>query len=120
MAENAAAEFDRLSRDKETPKDIEKKFVSLKGTIRAASEIKGNLTKDNDMARSETINIIDLLVNNDICPSRAEAKRLIRQGGVYLDSFRIEDIAFNQQYKPGEKHIVKIGKHKFFEIIFKE
>jgi len=120
MAENAAAEFDRLSRDKETPKDIEKKFVSLKGTIRAASEIKGNFTKENDMARIEAINIIDLLVNNDICPSRGEAKRLIRQGGVYLDSFRIEDITFNLPLKPGEKHIVKIGKHRFVEIIFEE
>jgi tyrosyl-tRNA synthetase len=120
MAENTAAEFDRLSRDKETPKDIEKKFVSLKGTIRAASEIKGNLTKENDMARSETINIIDLLVNNDICPSRAEAKRLIRQGGIYLDGSRIENIESKIEIKPGKDMTLKVGKHRFFKLIPQE
>jgi len=105
-AEQAAEEFDRVHKDGEAPKDIEK--IPLKGAIQAASGIKGNLT------------IVDLLVDNDICPSRAEAKRLIRQGGVDLDGVRIEDIALKPELKPGKEYLLKIGKRRFYKLIPEE
>jgi tyrosyl-tRNA synthetase len=55
-----------------------------------------------------------------MCPSRGEAKRLIRQGGVYLDGIRIEDIALKLELKPGKEYIVKIGKRRFFKLIPQE
>jgi len=112
-AEKAAEEFDRIFKDKENPEDIEPKFIlpedlaiSVSNRIRVGEKV--------------GIDIIDLLVKYGMCPSRGEAKRLIRQGGVYLDGIRIEDIALKLELKPGKEYIVKIGKRRFFKLIPQE
>jgi tyrosyl-tRNA synthetase len=74
-AKGAADEFERVFKKKELPTDIEN--IEIK--------VKAGLT---------SIPLMDLLVERSIFPSRKEAKRVIRQGGVYLDDRRIEDIAF--------------------------
>ncbi|MGB2844244.1 MAG: S4 domain-containing protein, partial [Candidatus Aminicenantaceae bacterium] len=63
------------------------------------------------------IPLIDFLVNQNIFPSRAEAKRTIRQGGIYLDGERIKDIAFIIDFKEKSEFILKIGKKKFYKIL---
>lgn len=56
--------------------------------------------------------IIDLLVESDLISSKNEARRLIQQGGVYLDGERIdkEDRIIT---KPG---ILKVGKRRFLKL----
>jgi len=100
-AEKAAQEFERVFRHKEIPSEIEEKVI------------------DSAIAR-ESINLIDLLVNLSIFPSRGEAKRVVRQGGVYLDGQRIEDISFKLDLRKKREFILKIGKRKFFKLIAKE
>jgi tyrosyl-tRNA synthetase len=92
-AEKAAQEFDRVFRKKEIPSEIEEIEV-----------------------QSQDILLIDLLANRDIFPSRAEAKRMMRQGGVYLDEQRIEDITYKLDLRKKSEYILKIGKRKFYRI----
>jgi len=95
-AERAAQEFDRIFRKKEIPSKIEEIEVG-----------------------TQDILLIDVLANQDILPSRAEAKRMMRQGGVYLDEQRIDDIAYRIDLRKKSESILKIGKRKFYKIKLK-
>ncbi|MFQ6069623.1 MAG: tyrosine--tRNA ligase [Candidatus Aminicenantales bacterium] len=92
-ARRAAEEFDRVFRLREIPEEIEEIEV-----------------------KQSTIELIELLVSKNILSSRGEAKRMIRQGGIYLDNERISDI--NHKIMLGEKKeiILRIGKRKFFRL----
>jgi tyrosyl-tRNA synthetase len=100
-AKGAADEFERVFKKKELPTDIEN--IEIK--------VKAGLT---------SIPLMDLLVERSIFPSRKEAKRVIRQGGVYLDDRRIEDIAFEIDLSKKSDFILKIGKRKFYRIVKKK
>lgn len=92
-AEKAAEEFERVFKNKELPTEIEEIAVKPAKTL-----------------------LVDLLVDKNIFPSRGEAKRVIRQGGVYLDGQRIEDIQLNIDMKKQSESILKIGKKKFYRL----
>lgn len=92
-AEKAAQEFDRIFRKKEIPSEIEEIEV-----------------------QAQDILLVDLLANQKIFPSRAETKRMMRQGGVYLDEQRIEDINHKLDLRKKSEYILKIGKRKFYKI----
>jgi len=92
-AEKAAQEFDRIFRKKEIPSEIEEIEV-----------------------QAQDILLIDLLANQNIFPSRAEAKRMVRQGGVYIDEQRVEDINYKLDLRKKSEYILKIGKKKFYKI----
>ena len=92
-SEKAALEFDRVFKQNKAPSDIDK------------IEIK-----------SEKMLLLDFLADNNIFPSRGEAKRIIRQGGLYLDGRRIKDIAFMIDLAKKDKIILKIGKKRFYNI----
>ncbi len=55
---------------------------------------------------------LDLMINEDLVSSRNEARRLISQGAVTLNSERILDE--NEEVRPG---ILKVGKRRFLKII---
>lgn len=93
-AEKAAQEFDRIFKKKEQPEDMQK--IELKSSAKP---------------------LIDLLIEHNILPSRGEAKRLIRQGGVYLDGQRVEDIGQILNFESKDQIILKVGKRKFFKLI---
>ncbi len=92
-AEKAAEEFERVFKNKEIPSEIE------------AIEVKTAETP-----------LIDLLVKQNIFPSRGEAKRIIRQGGIYLDGQRVEDIGLKVDLRKNAERILKIGKKNFYKI----
>ena len=94
-AEKAAQEFDRIFKKKELPENMQK--IELK---------------------SSAMPLIDLLIEQNILPSRGEAKRLIRQGGIYLDGQRVEDIGQILDIDLKNQIILKVGKRKFFKLIF--
>ncbi|MBW2263742.1 MAG: tyrosine--tRNA ligase [Deltaproteobacteria bacterium] len=41
---------------------------------------------------AEPVRVVDLLVRIGMCKSKGEARRLVQQGGVYLDSKRVDDV----------------------------
>ncbi len=59
-------------------------------------------------------NIVDLLDNLGI-GTRSEIKRLILQGGVYLDNNRIDNI--KSSVEVSNEHILRVGKRLFIKII---
>ncbi len=118
-AEEAAEEFDRVHKHKEIPADIDENVieVSISEGVKVAKsgKIAGEPPKP-----SSSIEIIDLLVTKHIFPSRGEAKRVIRQGGLHLDGERVDDIAFNLSLKEKKEHILKIGKRKYYKLRVKD
>ncbi|MGQ9801844.1 MAG: tyrosine--tRNA ligase [Candidatus Saccharicenans sp.] len=95
-ARKASEEFDRIFRHKEIPEDIEEKILEV------AQE-------------TGPVELVEAMFGLGIVPSRGEAKRLIRQGGVYLDGQRVENIDCKLETAKSEQ-ILKIGKRKFFKI----
>jgi len=59
--------------------------------------------------------IVKLLTTTRLCSSSGQARRLIRQGGVYLDDKRVEDENLEIPVK-GEK-LLKVGKRKFLKVV---
>ncbi|RLE09394.1 MAG: tyrosine--tRNA ligase [Candidatus Aminicenantes bacterium] len=90
-AQEAAEEFVRIFQKKEAPTKMEELLID-----------------------SSCLSLIDLLVDKNLLPSRGEAKRLIRQGGVYLDGQRISDLDFQVDFKGKAEKILRLGKRKFF------
>lgn len=92
-ARKAAEEFERVFSQREVPTDIE--------AIRIPAG---------------RISLLDLLTENNLLPSRGEAKRMIRQGAIYLDGQRAEDIALELELDRHTEVVVKIGKKRFYRI----
>ena len=61
--------------------------------------------------------IVDLIVNSGCANSNSDARRLIKQGAITIDSKRVEDESF--QLRECGEYILKAGKHRFRKIIFK-
>jgi len=85
-ADAASAEFDRVFSQKEKPSDMPE--VKIKSS-----------------------NIVDLLVEAGMVPSKSEARRLVQQGGVKLDDVVIRDWDKDLDIKSGQ--VLQAGKRKF-------
>lgn len=96
-AENAVQEFDKVFKQKEIPSDLAVHVVDP-----------GKITE------SAEVNIIDVL--EEILASRGEAKRMIRQGGIYIEGCRIDDIELKLDFSKKDDYILKIGKRRFYRI----
>jgi tyrosyl-tRNA synthetase len=125
-AKEAAEEFERVFKENELPKEIKEIEIKLHAET-GHFEIKGKKVKLKFKAKAPRVEagvaaipLIDLLVEGNIFPSKKEAKRVIRQGGVYLDGQRIEDVAFKIDLGKESDLILKIGKRKFYRIVKKK
>lgn len=73
---------------------------------------KGEIPEDiQEMMIDPNANILDILVEHNLVPSKSEGKRLIEQGGIKADGEKIE---LNSIFKPGS--ILQIGKRKFIKL----
>ena len=95
-AETAAREFNRIFSQGDVPSDMEE--IRVQG---------------------DTIPVLDLLTEHGLLPSRGEAKRLIRQGGVYLDGQRVESLELELDLGERPEIVLKIGKKRFYRIVRK-
>ena len=93
-ARQAAEEFNRIFKKKELPDEM--LIIELK---------------------APDVPLLDLLVDNGILPSRGEAKRLVRQGGISIDGQKIEDIGLTIALAQEDTAVLKIGKRKFYKLI---
>jgi tyrosyl-tRNA synthetase len=93
-AKEAEAEFDRIFIEKEVPDKIEEfRFTPRNGDS----------------------TLVSLLALTRLASSKSEARRLIEQGGVSIDSERITDL--NAAVPEKGEFILKVGKRKFLKII---
>lgn len=65
--------------------------------------------------KNHELRIMDLLAENKLVASKSDAKRLIEQGGVELNSQKILDP--NAIIKPVENSVLKVGKRNYYKII---
>ena len=92
-AQNAEKEFDNVFKNKGLPDDIpEMQFEE--GTEKG---------------------IIDLIVETKLAVSNSDARRLVQQGGVSINSKKISD--FKEIVQLENEMILKVGKRKFLKII---
>jgi tyrosyl-tRNA synthetase len=92
-ADKAQTEFEKVFSKKELPEKIE--VFHLK-------------------TDKPAIWIVKLLTETSLCSSSSEARRLINQGGVYIDNQKVEDENLQLGTK-GEK-LIKVGKRKFLKV----
>jgi tyrosyl-tRNA synthetase len=92
-AQRAEEEFNRIFRRNELPDEIEE--IALESGIWKLPR---------------------LLVDLRLAPSMAEARRLIEQGGVYLDGDRKSDSALSLSINPEHFVLIQIGKRKFVRV----
>jgi len=91
-ADEAAAEFDRIFRDKQVPDEMPEFKVPAAG-----------------------INIIDLVVTAGLLPSKTEARRKLIEGAFHLDNQRLTDAAL--LVKVASPAVLKVGKRRFLRLV---
>ncbi len=96
-AENAVQEFEKVFKKKEIPSDI--------------TEYRVDPEKITENRRAHIIDVLE-----GILSSRGEAKRMVRQGGIYIDGNRIDDIEMTLDFSGKNEYILKIGKRRFYKI----
>ena len=96
-AAKAVQEFDLVFKQKEIPSDL---------AVHAVDPGK--------ISESGEVSIIDVL--EEILLSRGEAKRMLRQGGIYIDGIRIDSIELMLNFKKKNEYVLKIGKRRFYKI----
>jgi tyrosyl-tRNA synthetase len=89
-AVNAQEEFDRIFIAKSVPDNIE------------------------EFKRSESMTITTLLIESKLVASKGEARRLIDQGGITIDSERVTDP--NAFLPEKDEFILKVGKRRFLKV----
>ena len=97
-------EFERVFSQKQMPQKISQ-FV-LKQTDKM---FKGLIHEDK-------IWLCYLLKESGLCSSTAEAKRVIEQGGVRVDSKKITDVQCKIKIKKGDDFVIQVGKRNFLNI----
>lgn len=98
-ANAAEEEFVRRFRHKEIPDEVEERLVP-------ANEADG-------------WDLASLLVAVELAPSKAEARRLMSQGGVSVDGERQENASAIKHWQPGDSVLLKVGKRRFVRARFK-
>jgi len=93
--QEAAANFQRVFRDREAPEWVPVRKVPREGKKKLAA----------------------LIVEAGLAPSRAEAERLIKQGGVEMDGARIEDVRHEVDLSRASDFLLRAGKKKFLRIV---
>jgi tyrosyl-tRNA synthetase len=96
-ADSAEAEFIRRFREHQTPTEIEPRVIKT-----SARKVK----------------LVDLLTQTDLAPSKAEARRLISQGGDKMNGERICEATFEIDTATIKEVQLQVGKLKFLRIIF--
>ena len=125
-AEAAAREFERIFKHKEVPEEILSLEISVSEHVRTGESVgaeAGEADKEPAAADGKPeggLKLIDVLVDHEICPSRAEVKRLIRQGGISVDGQRIDDLEHRLDVSRKKEFIIKIGKRKFTRLLFRD
>ncbi len=98
VADSAEEEFVRMFRNKETPDEVE------------VHTLPSNYPQGWDLSF--------LLVTVGLASSKSEARRLIQQGGVYIDGERQAIAVSVTLWKPKMSALLKVGKRRFVRVNF--
>jgi len=96
-AEKAYENFIQVFSKKELPEEVEELNISK-------------------FVDSGTVDIVNMLVELGVLPSKSEVKRLIEQGGLKLNEEKIKSFKEKVQVKSGD--VLRVGKKQFYKLIF--
>ncbi len=96
-AERAEAEFIRRFRARQAPTEVETRTIKL---------------------TTPRIKLVDLLVQTELATSKAEARRLISQGGVRLNGERISEVVYELDPTQLRQVQLQVGKLRFLRVTF--
>jgi tyrosyl-tRNA synthetase len=91
-AEAAQGEFERVFQQRQQPGETQDLAVSLNGG---------------------SVDITLVLTEAGVVASRAEARRLVQQGGISVDDVKLTE----SQVELREGAIVKLGRHRFYKVV---
>jgi len=74
-------------------------------------------TELKEVVRPLKSNLCDFLVEEKICPSKSEYRRLIEQDAIEVNGNRVKEIDF--KLEPSKEYHIKVGKKRFVKVIFK-
>ena len=98
-AARAEAEFIRRFREHRAPSDMKTCALKVAG---------------------RTIALVDLLVQTDMATSKAEARRLIEQGGVRVNGERVSEVAYTVDLEGASEAQLQVGKLRFLKVVFQK
>jgi tyrosyl-tRNA synthetase len=118
-AEKAAAEFQRVFRDRQTPKEMQA-FVIHPMLTAVSIQSKGK-----DVVTSQTITGLStqsekwsrILPYLGLASSTSEAERVIKQGGFELDGIVVQNPAVKLDLTISAIYTLRLGKKKFLRIV---
>ncbi len=96
-ADTAESEFNRRFREHQAPSDL--------------------MTTEISHAEA-SIKIVDLLVTTNLSSSKADARRLIAQGGVKVNNEKISDANLSIEIATAPEILLQVGKLKFLKVKF--
>lgn len=96
-AHYAEEEFTRRFREHQAPTEIETRVLTLS---------------------ESTVKLLELLVQTELSPSKAEARRLIAQGGVKLNGEKVGDLNAQINVTETKEVLLQVGKLKFLKVVF--
>lgn len=103
-AERAAAEFDRVFKEKGLPEEVETAEVSTDQPLGPKS--------------ASGIFLLPLVLTaSGLTPSNSEARRLIRQGAVEVDGERVTDAEY--ELSTDREYLIRVGKRRFKRVRFR-
>src|SRR3990172_2827431 len=94
-ARKAADEFQRVFRQRQAPEEVTERKLLRGGPKRLSA----------------------LLVELDLAPSRSEAERLIKQGGVEINGERAVDVKKELDLSKAGDYLLRAGKKKFLRVV---
>jgi tyrosyl-tRNA synthetase len=94
-AKKATEEFQRVFRDRKAPEEAPR----------------------HNLRRGESKRLSVLLVELKLAPSRSEAERLMKQGGVEIDGVRVDDVKAEIVLSNPREFLLRAGKKKFLRIV---
>lgn len=97
ISDSAYEEFERIFVKKDKPDEVETFVIENPESISS---------------------IVDVLLLSGLSPSKKEARRIIEQGGVYVDGERISNTFANIDFST--KRLIKYGKRKFLYVVSKK
>lgn len=97
-AQNARKEFEDIFKEKNIPKDVPLKKISIKGDSLSILDL-----LDYD---------VNLLYTNS---TKNEFRRLIQQGAVKVNGQKIESVSFS--LKKGEEYLIQVSKRSFLKVV---
>jgi tyrosyl-tRNA synthetase len=93
--QQAAGNFQRVFRDRESPEEVPVK----------------------KLPRGEKKKLTALLAETGLSPSKAEAERLIKQGGVEIDGARVDEVRHEVDLSQPAAFLLRAGKKKFLRVV---